>query len=405
MKAIEIVDGIYRIGANIVGDYLFEGIWTIPDGVSLNSYVVVGEKKALIDLVQDYEDIPGVIKKQLESISITIEDFDYIVINHMEPDHSGWLQECHKLNPEAKIIVTKKGAEMIKNFFGITKNIVIVKSGDTLDLGNGKKLLFEEIPNVHWPETMVTYEENSQILFSCDAFGSFGKIEDEIFDDHISDEKHAFFEKETLRYFANIVSSFSKSVQRAIKKLEDLSIKMIAPSHGIIWRENPKVIIERYNKLACYIDGLAEPEITVVWGSMYGNTKKVLRSVVEGIRSENVPVHIFQAPDDDVSYALASAWKSKGIVFGMPTYEYKMFPPIAHVIDMFSRKHIWNRKVFRFGSYGWSGGAQKEFDSMTEKMKWDILEPVEWCGKASEEDHQRAYERGKELARLIKSEK
>ncbi len=402
MKAIEMSKGIYRIGANIKTGDLFEGMWPIPDGVSLNAYVVKGDKIALIDLVRDWGNAPSVIQEQLSSIHLTIEDFGYLVMNHIEPDHSGWLPGFLKMNPQVQIITTKKGAAMVNGFFGVEDNVRVVKSGDTLSLGQAKELLFEEVPNVHWPETMVTYEKSTGVLFSCDAFGSYGCIGEAIFDDRISEEEHAFFDRESLRYYANIVSSFSSFVLKAIKKLEGLEINMIAPSHGIIWRENTQIIIERYLKFARYMNGPAEPEITVIWGSMYGYTQVVLNSVIHGIRSEHVPVHVHQVPNEDVSWALASAWKSSGLVFGMPTYEYKMFPPIASVIDMFERKHVWNKKVFRFGSFGWSGGAQKEFESRTEKLKWEFLEPVEWQGNAGDEVHKLAFERGKELAQQVK---
>ncbi len=404
MKAIKIVDGIYRIGANIENGDMFEGMWPIPHGVSLNCYVVKGEKTALIDLVRDWNDAPLTIKEQLESIPLSFKEIDYLVLNHLEPDHTGWLHDFIKENPRIEILATKKGVELAKAFSGITENIRAVKSGDILDLGDGKELVFEEVPNVHWPETMVTYEKSSNILFSCDAFGSYGSIGAAVFDDELSEEDHEFFYKESLRYYANIVSTFSAFVLKAIDKLKNLEIAMIAPSHGIIWRENPARIVSLYKDFATYMNGPALPEITVIWGSMYGHTEQVLHSVIKGIRSENVPVHIHRVPNEDVSWALADAWKSAGLVFGMPTYEYKMFPPVVYVLDIFGIKHVWNKKVFRFGSWGWSGGAQKDFDVRTEKLKWDFIEPVEWNGTADKEVHECAYQRGKELAKLVKSE-
>ena len=404
MNAVKMADGIYRVGANIENGDLFEGMWPIPDGVSLNCYVVKGEKTALIDMVRDWDNAPSEIKKQLASISLNFKDVDYLILNHLEPDHTGWLLDLIKEAPDMEIITNAKGTALLNGFFGIKENIKTVDSGDTLSLGTGKELLFENIPNVHWPETMVSYEKSSGILFSCDAFGSYGSVKDAVFDDEISDEDHNFFDRESLRYYANIVGSFSSFVLKAIDKLKNLEIKMIAPSHGIIWRENPQVIVDRYRKFAGYMNGPAEPEITVIWGSMYGNTEKVMYSVVKGIRSESVPVHIHKVPDEDVSWALSSAWKSKGLVFGMPTYEYKMYPPMANVLNMFKVKHIVNKKVFRFGSFGWVGGAKKDFDATTEKMKWDFIDPLEWQGMADEEIHKVAFEKGKELARLVKEE-
>jgi len=402
MKAIKMVEGIYRVGANIENGDMFEGMWPIPNGVSLNCYLVKGEKTALIDLVRDWDGAPLTIKEQLESIHVSFKKIDYLVLNHLEPDHTGWLRDFIYENPGIEIITTKKGAALAKAFSGLTDNIRVVVSGDTLDLGKGKEFVFYEIPNVHWPETMATFEKNSKILFSCDAFGSYGSIGSAVFDDELSQEDHEFFYKEALRYYANIVSTFSSFVLKAIDKLKDLDIKMIAPSHGIIWREDPGKVVSLYKDFASYMDGPAEAEITVIWGSMYGHTEQVLNSVVKGIRSENIPVHIHRVPDEDVSWALADAWKSTGLVFGMPTYEYKMFPPIVYALDVFGIKHVWNKKVFRFGSWGWSGGAQKDFEARTEKLRWDFIDPVEWNGYADEEVHKLAFGRGKELAILVK---
>jgi len=402
-KAVEITEGIFRLGSNIENGDLFEGMWPIPDGVSLNCYIVKGEKTALIDLVKDWDEAPSDLMEQLSSIPVSPSEIDYLILNHIEPDHTGWIEDFMLQTPDVKLVTNKKGAALIEGFYGISENVRIIDSGDTLDLGDGKILVFENIPNVHWPETMVTFERSSGILFSCDAFGSYGSIRDSVFDDEISEEEHNFYDRESLRYYANIVGSFSKFVLRAIEKLADFDIKVIAPSHGIIWRDNPGEIIERYRKFASYLEGPAEEEITIIWGSMYGNTEKVLHSVIKGIRSEGVAVHVHQLPDEDVSWALASAWKSKGLIFGMPTYEYKMFPPIASAISMFNLKHVHNKKVFRFGSFGWSGGAQKEFDAITDGMNWDCIEPLEWKGKALDDVHEQAFERGAELARLIKN--
>jgi flavorubredoxin len=401
VNSIKVAEGIYHIGSNIDNGDLFEGMWPIPDGVSLNSYVVKGEKTAIIDLVDDWNNAPENLLKQLKSIDVEPKDIDYIVLNHLEPDHSGWLDGFVKEANDVKIVTSVKGKKMLGALFDYNGEVITVNDGDTLDLG-GHVLSFYNIPFVHWPETMVTFHKETGVLFSCDAFGSYGDLGDRIFDDQISQEKHKFYDDESLRYYANIVAGFSVSVKKAITKLSSLDIKVIAPSHGIIWRENPTVIIDRYLKFAEYMTGESEKEITLIYGSMYGKTKSVVASVVEGIRSEGVPVHIYNVPEDHISYILASAWKSKGLVIGMPTYEGKMFPPISSVIEMFSVKHVWNKEVFRFGSYAWSGGAQRDFETKTEKLKWNYIEPLEWEGKASVDELNLAYQRGKELAIKVK---
>ncbi len=403
MKAINLSDGVYGLRANVQNNDLFEGIWPIPEGVSLNSYILKGDKVAMVDLFRDWDGAKDKMEAQLTSIGLSFTDIDYLVINHMEPDHTGWLAEFKKINPKVEILTTKKAAALVKAFYHFDDNIRVVVSGDTLDLGKGKELLFIEAPNVHWPETMVTYEKSSKILFSCDAFGSFGKVrEGREFDDLLTQEEHAFFESETDRYYANIVSSFSSFVLKALDALKTLDIRMIAPSHGIIWRKDITRIVERYRRIASYFNAPAEKEITLVWASMYGNTEKMLPSILEGIKSEGVPVTVHRVPLEHVSYILSSAWRSRGLVLGMPTYEYKMFPPMAYVLDILERSHVANKKVLRFGSFGWSGGAQKEFNTFMERLKWECLPPVEWQGSPTEDDLKRGFEAGRELARAVK---
>ncbi len=170
----------------------------------------------------------------------------------MEPDHISWLPKFHQKNPNMEIYLTAKASALLKSYCGIDTNIHIVKDGDTLDLGGGKVLTFYETPNIHWPETMMTYEQGSGVLFSCDAFGSYGTLNGVYFDDQLSTEQHAFFKNEALRYYSNIVSSFSIFVDKGIRRLSDLDVKIIAPSHGIIWRENPQAIIDSYTRFASY---------------------------------------------------------------------------------------------------------------------------------------------------------
>ncbi len=404
MKAHQISDAAWALHADAVTDDLFEGIWPIKDGVSLNSYLVKGSKTALIDLVRDWVEAPKALLDELASVGVKPGAIDYLVLNHMEPDHTGWLRGFLELAPKAQVVVSEKAVPMLKNFYSVEERVLPVKSGDGIDLGAGVVLSFEDIPNVHWPETMATYLAKDGILFSCDAFGSFGKLGDRVFDDQFTPEEHAFFEKESLRYYSNIVASFSIFVQRAIAKLGALDIKVVAPSHGIVWRKDPKRMIERYARYAAYMNGPAEKEICVVWGSMYGNTELGLGAVLKGIEAEGMPYSIHRVPNEDVSYVLADAYKSAGIVIGMPTYEYKMFPPMAYVLSLFERKHVWNRKAFRFGSFGWVGGARKEYEEAIAPLKWSCIDPVEWAGKPDDDLLALLEERGRELARAVKAD-
>jgi flavorubredoxin len=403
MKARSITDYIHCIHADIQTTDLFEGIWPIPEGVSLNSYLVKGEKIALIDLLRDWTGAADQAEKALSSIGMSFSDVDYLILNHLEPDHTGWLREFREKAPKAEIISTAKGIALVKSFYKIDTGLKEVKDGDTLDLGGGKILSFYEVPNVHWPETMVTFDAASGTLFSCDAFGSFGSLGEKIFDDEYDSKGLAFFEDETLRYYANIVSSFSTFVDKAIQKLSGLNIRCVAPSHGIVWRKNPKAIIERYARYAAYAKGPAEKEIAIIWGSMYGNTRAGLDAVIKGIEAEGVPYSITRVPDENVSYVLSNAYKASALVLAMPTYEYAMFPPMAYVIDIFKRKHIFNKKVLRIGSWGWVGGAKKDYEAAIASLRWESLESVEWAGYPGESDLILLEQRGRELAKAVKA--
>ncbi|HPX13647.1 MAG TPA: FprA family A-type flavoprotein [Treponemataceae bacterium] len=403
MHAHSISKSVYAIHADVKSATRFEGIWPIPDGVTLNSYLVCGEKTALIDLAKDWAGSITQFEAQLKSAGSSFESIDYLILNHLEPDHTAFLLELRKRNPKAEIISTPKGIALVKNFFKITEGLREVKTGDTLDLGDGCVLEFFETPNIHWPETMMTFDRKDGILFSCDGFGSYGTMGDRVFDDEFTAEEHAFYEKESLRYYSNIVASFSSFVTKALEKLADLPVKVVAPSHGIIWRKNPTTIIERYGRYAGYNTGSpCEQEICVIWGSMYGYTRAGLDAVLEGIESEQVPYTIHQVPDTDASFVLADAYKAAGLVLAMPTYEYKMFPPMAHILDLFARKHFIGKKALRIGSWGWVGGAKKEYEERIAGLSWESVESMEWQGVPAEEDLKTLRERGRELAKLVK---
>ncbi|MHA1820904.1 MAG: FprA family A-type flavoprotein [Promethearchaeota archaeon] len=406
MAAEEILKGsnIFWTGVNDYTNNFFEGIWPVDKhGVSINSYVIKAGKNVLIDLVKaggggSSENILD----QLESINISPEQIDYLILNHLEPDHTGFLENFRLICPNAEILTSKKGVPLIKEFYGITDKVRAVEDGEELDIGDGKKLVFYYIPNVHWPETMATYEVSTKVLFTCDAFGSFGALKGGLFDDTITEEDHEFFERESLRYYANIVGPFSNFVIKAIEKAGALDIKVIAPSHGIIWRKNPEKIIKRYIRYANYMNDYAEPKICVIWGSMYGNTETILRSILRGISKLGIPVEVMKVPETDVSYVLAEAWEAAGLVIAMPTYEYKMFPPMKYVLDIFNYKNVWHKKVVRVGSFGWSGGAAKQFVEHTKNLKWDIIGTLEYQGAPKEEDFKKAEELGEELAKQVK---
>ncbi|MCF0247637.1 MAG: MBL fold metallo-hydrolase, partial [Synergistes sp.] len=233
-QAIKVTDSIYWIGGNDRETDLFEGLWELPRGVAYNAYFINDDKCALVDTIK--ADKLSSYMERLVSIMKPGHTIDYLIVNHMEPDHSGSINIMRRFYPEMKIVGNKKTLEMIKAFYGISDNMVEVKEGDVIDLGH-HKLTFAMIPMVHWPESMVTYDTTEKVLFSTDAFGGFCALEGGIFDDELDMD---LYEDETLRYFANIVGRYSAPALKAIAKVRTLDVKIICPAHGPIHRTNPK---------------------------------------------------------------------------------------------------------------------------------------------------------------------
>ena len=383
----ELKNNIYALSLSIP-EMRFEGMWDLPHGVTLNSYILKGDKLAIIDGAIGWNGSEDSIFTGMKRLDIDPNDVDYLIVNHMEPDHSGWISEFKKYNDHFKVITTLKGSQMVKAFYGEDVNIMIVKEGDSLDLGKNLLLTFHPVPNVHWPETMYTFENNSKTLFSCDMFGAFGILDTSIFYDELSNEETKIFELETIRYFSNVLTTFSSMVEKAIRKAEDLNVETIATGHGPIYRSNPKLIIDFYNRLCKYAKGYGQDVVTVLWGSMYGLTETMVNHVVEFLRSKGKVVNSIRVPESTESDIVTSIFKSSAIILAMPTYEYKMFPPMAHALDEIGRKRIVNKLAFRFGSYGWSGGAEKELLQIldTHKMNWDFMESHEFEGSAKLDD-------------------
>lgn len=396
MPAIEIRPGSYWIGVNDRTTDLFEGMWPITqEGVSYNTYLLVGEKKALIDLTKGFK-----TDELLAQIAEVIDpaDLDYIIVNHMEPDHTGTLGILSRIAPHAVIVGTKKTEELLQTFYQISRNVRVVEDGEQLSLGP-HTLQFIHTPFVHWPETMMTYDMTHKVLFSCDGFGGYGALRGAIFDDQYEDL--GFYEKEALRYYANIVALYSHAVLKAIDKLKDVPVEVIAPSHGLIWRHNPGRIVELYRKWAGYARGAGETGITLLYGSMYGNSEEVMNAVAQGVSKASVPVEIFDAARIHPSYILASMWVNQGVLVGAPTYEGGLFPPMAHALDLAVRKRVARRKAAYFGSYGWSGGARKEFEKIADSLQWQVLDTFEFPGGPTGEDLRRAEEFGARFAAAV----
>jgi len=399
MKPIEIREGVYWVGVNDRVTELFEGLWPIGrEGISYNSYLIRDKKSALVDLSKEM--LSEEYLAQIAGI-MDLRDLDYVVINHMEPDHSGALTRLREIAPDAVILGMPKTVSMLKDFYNLTENVQKLSNGEELSLG-ANTLRFVYTPFVHWPETMMTYMVEQKVLFPCDGFGGYGALDGAIFDDTCADRD--YYEAEALRYFTNIVAPFSKSVLSAIGKFVHMPIEMVAPSHGLIWREAPERILELYRTWSEYYHSPAEVGVTALLGTMYRNTERALSAALDGIASEGVPVWVHDVRKTHVSYILPDLWTQRGVLVAAPTYEGGIFPTMMDALMMADRKRVTHRQAAYLGSRAWSGGAGDEFEQMAEKMDWKVVNSVGFLGGPERADLDRARELGAALARSVKEE-
>jgi len=372
MLQVNLAENIYYLGFNDRRTHLFENIWPIPYGVSYNSYLIVDEKVALVDTVER-----AFIDDYLDSIEEIIGDreVDYLIINHMEPDHSGALKAIVHRYPGITLVGNKKTFDYVESYYLKPNYTLIVHDDSVLDLGK-HKLQFQTIPMVHWPETMVTYEETNKILFSGDAFGSYGTLDGGIFDDEINLE---FYEVEVMRYFTNIVGKYCAHTQRAIKKLAPLDIKMIAATHGPIWRSDLNWILTRYNKWSSYD---LDCGVVIVYGSMYGNTKKMAETIARQLAVRGIKnIRVYDASKTHSSYIINDIFKYKGFIVGSAAYNNAMFPNVETLLTTVEHMAPKNHYLGIFGNYSWNGGGVKNLKTFAENIKWELVhDPIEEKG-------------------------
>jgi flavorubredoxin len=393
---IKITDGIHWIGVNDFETHLFEALWPLPKGVSYNAYMIVDEKVVLIDTVKG--PYFSTYLDKLKSLLPVGKTVDYLVVNHMEPDHSGSIKVLREAFPEVKIIGNQKTADMLGAFYGLTDNLVVVRDGEELSLGE-KRLVFYMTPMVHWPETMMTYEKSTGVIFSGDAFGGFGALNGGIFDDEVDVD---YYEDEVLRYFSNIVGRYSAMVQKAFEKLKGVDIKIICATHGPVWRNDPAPIINLYDR---WSKQQTEEGVVLVYGSMYGNTQKMMEAVAAGLVKGGVEkIRVHNISTSHLSFIIRDIWRFKGLVLGSCTYNMELFPPMKQLVNAIENRMMVNRKIGIFGSYTWSGGALKELQEFAGKSKCERVGPViEAKSSPTAEDIDRCVELGMNMAKAVKS--
>jgi flavorubredoxin len=393
MHPIKFSENTFYLGFNDRRTHLFENIWPLPNGVSYNSYLIFDEKIALIDTVERHfiEDY----YKKIEDV-IGEKKIDFLIINHMEPDHSGALKAIIGKYPGITLIGNKKTFPIIENFGISSSQIKIVEDNDVLDLGK-TKLQFQTIPMVHWPETMVTFDETHGILYSGDAFGSFGTLDGGIFDDEINLE---FYEEESMRYFTNIVGKYCAHTQRALKKLASLNVKTIAPTHGPVWRTNLNWILDRYNKWSSYD---SEKGVVIVFGSMYGNTEKMAEVIARQLSEKGIRnIRIYDSSKTHPSYIIKDLFKFKGFIVGSCAYNNEMFPNIESLLKKIEHMGIKDRFLGLFGNYLWSGGGVSNLKKFADFIKWDLVyEPVEERGSLNQDQFRKCIELADAMAEKL----
>jgi len=366
-RAIALSDDIYWVGVNDRTTDLFESIWPIPRGVSYNAYCILDDRVAVIDTVK--EKSFGAFLEKIRQVAPG-RNVDYLVVNHLEPDHSGAIPLLREVFPAMRIVGNPRTVEYLERLYGITRDLVTVNDGETLEIGR-HRLAFVTVPMVHWPESMVTYDSTTGTLFSNDAFGGFGALDGGIFDDQVD---VPFFEDEILRYFSNIVGKYAAQVQKAFDKLRGVDVRMIAPSHGPIWRKDPGHIMALYDRWSRH-EG--ETGVVLVYGSMYGNCARMMEAVAAGVVEAGISaIRIHDAARVHPSYIIRDAWRYRGLIIGSPTYDAALFPPVGHLVTLLEMKRLRNRVVGVFGNFGWGGMAVKRLREFACQCASEVVEPA-----------------------------
>jgi flavorubredoxin len=396
MLARLIKDGVYAVGAIDWNERRFHGYtYVTKRGVTYNAYLIIDKKVTLIDTVRE-----GFQKELIANIKEVIDPskIDVIIINHIEPDHSGAFPEILKICPNAKVYGTQKARHGLLKYYGVSGDWNCVKSGQNLNIGK-RTLDFIDVPMIHWPDSMFTYSAYDKILFSNDAFGQHYAT-NKIFDDEVDFD--ALME-EAQKYYANILWPFSDLVASKISAIDklNLNIEIIAPSHGLLWRKHTLKIMQKYLYWSSHS---CKNRVAVVYETMWNSTEKMARKIIEGITSEGVEAVLFDVTKNDRPDIAAYMLDAKGWVFGSSTHDEGMLPVIASFLHFLKGSKAKGRKSFAFGSYGWSGEAVKNIeDTMLEVMSFGPSLKVAF--NPTEEELGQCFTAGREFALKIKNDK
>jgi len=395
MQALKILPDIYWVGAVDWNIRTFHGhTYSTKRGTTYNAYLIMDDKITLVDAV--YGPFAAEMIEKIKEI-IPEQKIDYLIVNHLELDHTGALPEIIKLNPKVKLFCTQKCKEGLSRYYNADWDIQVVHSGEKLKLGK-RTLTFIEAPMIHWPDSMFTYCQDEQLLLPNDAFGQHYATS-ERFDDQVD---LSILMEETAKYYANILWPLSQIILKKIEEIQKLNIpiKMIAPSHGIIWRKDPQKAIKAY---LSWGKNETKPKVVVVYESMYGATEKMARKIVQGITDAGISVKLFDAAVTERTEIIAEMLEAGGFIIGSSSHDNDTLPTIAGFLHFFKGLKPKNRIGCVFGSYGWAGGAIKSIEEIFKQTGIEIAQPALGVQYGlNENELRRCYEYGMEFAQKLR---
>ena len=395
---IEIKNNVYYVGVNDRNKAKFEGLWPLPEGVSYNSYLIVDDKVALIDTV-DLAFFP----QFLDNIREVIGDrpIDYIVINHMEPDHSGSMALMRKYYPNVEVIGNKKSFNLLKGFYGPPFKEIEVKNGDEISLGK-HSLKFFITPMVHWPETMMTLDLTDNILFSGDAFGCFGALNGGVLDDNINCDE---FWLEMVRYYSNIVGKYGTPVQNALKKFNGVQLDYLCSTHGPVWHTHLQRVLNEYDRMSRYD---TEEGVVICYGTMYGHTEAMAEVIAREVSNQGIKnVKVYNVSKTHHSYLIRDVFRYKALVVGAPTYNTGLYHEMEVFLSEIANRDIKNHVIGWFGSHGWASKAVSKIAEWNENhIKFEpVGVPVDMTQALDETSTEQCKALGKAIADRLKADR
>ncbi len=390
---LKINDSTYYFGQNDRTQTLFEHLYPLPHGMAYNNYLIKDEKNVLLDTVD--VKFSERFFSQLDS-ALDGEPLHYLIVQHMEPDHSGSIGLLLRRHPEVTLVGNMKTKTMLEGYGVCTDKFMEVAEKTPLNIGS-RELQFVFAPMVHWPEVMITYDPKEKVLFSADAFGAFGAI-----DGGFWDEQHdlATYMPEAHRYYTNIVGKYGSFVQRTLDKALKLDIEVIAPIHGVVWRKHIPEILELYRQMATYE---AEPGVVVIYGSMYGNTEELAEEIGRSLGAHGVNrVVLHHMGYSSASQVISDVFRYKGVIIGSPTYNNGVWPNVQDVLYQLAERNIPDRLYSVFGSGTWSPNTIKPLEEWAEARKWTkVADPIKLSQAPSAEDKATAWELGRVMAEAV----